>query len=119
MMKNKLLILILLFVYGANHYSIAQNSTTTESQNNPTDSSQQSYADPISVRDTIAIGDSIIVIHTVCAPICSSYAHVYNKEGEKIGSIEAPFKSAFPEAYIENNRILWRDNDPFDYTPVP
>lgn len=70
-----------------------------------------------STCDTIIYEDSIIVIHTVCAPICSSHARVYNKEWEYIGLLKAPFKSAFPEAYIENGKILWRDNDDFDYTP--
>ena len=61
--------------------------------------------------------DSIIVVHTVCAPICSSHARVYNKEWKEISVLKPPFKSAFPEAYIENGKVLWRDNDNFDYTP--
>ena len=74
--------------------------------------------DITSVRDTLITNDSIIVIHTVCAPICSSHARVYNKEWQLIGVLKPPFKSAFPEAYIEENKLLWRDNDNFDYTPV-
>ena len=74
--------------------------------------------DITSVRDTLITNDSIIVIHTVCAPICSSHARVYNKEWQLIGVLKPPFKSAFPEAYIEDGRVLWRDNDNFDYTPV-
>ena len=74
--------------------------------------------DVTSVRDTLITNDSIIVIHTVCAPICSSHARVYNKEWQLIGVLEPPFKSAFPEAYIEEDKLLWRDNDNFDYTPV-
>ena len=70
-----------------------------------------------SVRDTLLTNDSILVIHTVCAPICSSHVRVYNKEWQYLGALKAPFKSAFPEAYIENNKLLWRDNDTFDYTP--
>lgn len=72
-----------------------------------------------SMRDTLITNDSIIVIHTVCAPICSSHARIYNKEWKEIGVLKAPFKSAFPEAYIEEDKILWRDNDNFDYTPAP
>lgn len=65
-----------------------------------------------SVRDTLVTGDSIIVIHTVCAPVCSSCARVYNKEWHLIGTITPPFRSPFPEAYIEDGRPLWRDNYP-------
>lgn len=65
-----------------------------------------------SVRDTLVTGDSIIVIHTVCAPVCSSCARVYNKEWTLIGTITPPFRSPFPEAYIEDGRLLWRDNYP-------
>ena len=72
-----------------------------------------------SMRDTLITNDSIIVIHTVCAPSCSSHARIYNKEWKEIGVLKAPFKSAFPEAYIEEDKILWRDNDNFDYTPAP
>jgi hypothetical protein len=68
--------------------------------------------------DTLVCGDSIIVIHTVCAPICSSHARVYNKEWQEIGVLKAPFKSIFPEAYIENDKLLWRDNDTLSYSPL-
>ena len=71
-----------------------------------------------SQRDTLILNDSIIIIHTVCAPICSSCARVYNKEGQEIGRLKPDFKSAFPEAYIKGNRILWRDNDTLDYSPT-
>lgn len=108
-MRGKVFILlILLFVGVAHHYSFAQQDTMAEQQS----------AEPISKRDTLVLGDSIVVIHTVCAPICSSHARVYNKEWQLIGVLEPPFKSAFPEAYIEDDRVLWRDNDNFDYTPV-
>lgn len=71
-----------------------------------------------SVRDTVEMGDSIIVIHTVCAPICSSCARVYNKEWQEIGRLKPDFKSAFPEAYMEEGKIMWRDNDTLDYSPA-
>mgnify|MGYP006313957949 CR=1 FL=1 len=73
--------------------------------------------DITSVRDTLITNDSIIVIHTVCAPICSSHARVYNKEWQLMGELQAPFTSIFPEAYIEDGQLLWRDNDTLDYTP--
>ena len=75
--------------------------------------------DVTSVRDTLITNDSIIVIHTVCAPICSSHARVYNKEGDLIRVLKAPFRSVFPEAYIEDNKVLWRDNDTLEYSPMP
>ena len=75
------------------------------------------HAEITAVRDTLITNDSIYVIHTVCAPVCSSHVRVYNKEWKPTGVLKAPFKSAFPEAYIQDDRILWRDNDTFDYTP--
>lgn len=73
--------------------------------------------DITSTYDTLYRYDSIIVIHTVCTPICSSHVRVYNKEWEEIGLLKAPFRSIFPEAYVEDGKLLWRDNDTFDYTP--
>ena len=75
--------------------------------------------DVIYTRDKLITNDSIIVIHTVCAPICSSHARIYNKEWQEIGVLKAPFKSIFPEAYIENEKLLWRDNDTLSYSPIP
>ena len=72
-------------------------------------------ADSYVRRDTLATGDSIIVIETACAPICSSRARVYNKEWKEIGTLRPPFEHAvFPEAYIEDKKIRWRDNTPAD-----
>ncbi len=75
--------------------------------------------EPTSVLDTLIGSDSIVVIHTVCAPICSSCARVYNKEWQFLGNITPPIQTAFPEAYIEDGKLLWRDNDTYDYTPAP
>ena len=75
------------------------------------------YTSITSRRDTLCIHDSILVIHTICTPICSSHVRVYNKEWEEIGVLKAPFRSIFPEAYVEDGKLLWRDNDTFDYTP--
>jgi hypothetical protein len=72
-----------------------------------------------SVSDTLYMNDTIIVVHTVCAPICSSCARVDNKEWKYLGVMTPPIKTAFPEAYIEDGKLLWRDNDPYDYTPCP
>lgn len=117
MKAYRLIIFILFFVCIANHFSFAQQTTTAEHSNS--EELVTELSSPSSIRDTITIGDSIVVIHTVCAPICSSHVRVYNKEWQQIGTLEVPFKSIFPEAYIEDNRILWRDNDTFDYTPSP
>ncbi len=119
-MNYKWFISILLFVCTANHYSFAQQTTIHEQSDSTfVSDSETTDTKPTSVRDTIALGDSIVVIHTVCAPICSSHARVFNKEWQEIGILQPPFQSAFPEAYIENGQILWRDNDNFDYTPAP
>ena len=111
MIAKTIILLLLLFASITNQYSYAEQHTTLECDS--------TYTVPSSTRDTIITGDSIVVIHTVCAPICSSHARVYNKEWKEIGVLKAPFKSAFPEAYIEEGKILWRDNDTLDYTPAP
>ena len=119
-MQNRIFILlVVLFVNYASHRSLAQQTITAEQRNSHAASEPLNHGEITSVRDTLVTTDSIYVIHTVCAPICSSHVRVYNKEWQSIGVVKAPFKSAFPEAYIEDNRILWRDNDTFDYTPVP
>ena len=126
-MKRSLLILFC--AYAAIASALAQQDTLslpdlqdTSSmlalQDTPSLDSDMDYTLPTSVRDTILLGDSVIVIHTVCAPICSSRVRVLNKEGVEIGILRPPFRSAFPEAYIEDGKLLWRDNDPFDYTPL-
>lgn len=65
--------------------------------------------------------DSILVVQTVCAPICSSIARVYDKDGHVLREIPSPYPHAvFPEAeliYPDNDStstpdILWRDNTP-------
>lgn len=61
--------------------------------------------------DSLQTGDSLLVITTACAPICSSVVQVYSAAGEYLGQLMPPAKEAvFPEAYIENGRLLWRDN---------
>lgn len=107
-MKKILTLFIVLFVSALVSELLNSNAVASELQND---------YEVTSVRDTLLTNDSILVIHTVCAPICSSHVRVYNKEWQYLGALKAPFKSAFPEAYIENNKLLWRDNDTFDYTP--
>ena len=107
-MKKILTLFIVLFVNVLVSGLLNSNAVASELQND---------YEVTSVRDTLLTNDSILVIHTVCAPICSSHVRVYNKEWQYLGALKAPFKSAFPEAYIENNKLIWRDNDTFDYTP--
>ena len=107
-MKKILTLFIVLFVSVLVSELLNSNAVASELQND---------YEVTSVRDTLLTNDSILVIHTVCAPICSSHVRVYNKEWQYLGALKAPFKSAFPEAYIKNNKLLWRDNDTFDYTP--
>ena len=59
--------------------------------------------------------DSTIVIFTACAPQCSSCARIYNKEWQLIETVTPPFSSIFPLATIENGRIVWKDNDSWEY----
>ena len=59
--------------------------------------------------------DSILVVMTACAPQCSSCARVYNKEWKLIATPKPPFTSIFPLATIENGRIIWTDNDTWNY----
>lgn len=59
--------------------------------------------------------DSIFVVMTACAPHCSSIARVYNKEWNLIQTVTPPFSSVFPLATIENGRIVWKDNDNWEY----
>lgn len=61
--------------------------------------------------DTLQRGDSIMVITTACAPICSSVVQVYNTGGKYLGQMMPPYdKAVFPEAYIEEGQLRWRDN---------
>ena len=61
--------------------------------------------------------DNYIVVLTVCAPICSSCARVYNNVGEFLFPLEPPIKSIFPLATIDpsSGRIVWTDNDKWEY----
>lgn len=59
--------------------------------------------------------DSILVVMTACTPQCSSCARIYNKEWQLIETVTPPFTSIFPLATIENGRIIWKDNDTWEY----
>ena len=59
--------------------------------------------------------DSTLVVMTACAPQCSSCARVYNKEWQLIRTVTPPFSSIFPLATIEDGKIIWTDNDTWEY----
>ncbi len=63
-------------------------------------------------RDTLVVNeDSVLIVITVCAPVCSSIVIVEDAQGGEKGEIPSPYPNAvFPEAYIENQRLMWRDN---------
>ena len=113
-MQSRIFILFILFFVSVSKPLFVSASDPSFMSN-----SEPQYVKPTSVRDTLIGSDSIVVIHTVCAPICSSHVRVYNKEWEYIGTIKPNFKSAFPEAYIQDEKLYWRDNDTTDYSPVP
>lgn len=57
-------------------------------------------------------GDSAVVVQTVCAPICSSHARVYNKVSGAGREIPSPYPHAiFPYALLnrETGEIIWED----------
>lgn len=55
--------------------------------------------------------DSTLVIETVCAPICSSHARVYNKEWLLLHSYDTPADAIFPEAKVDSlGHLIWQDN---------
>lgn len=66
---------------------------------------------PNTTLQSMDMGDSTLVVHTVCEPICSSRVCVYDKEGQLLRTIEPPFEGAiFPYATIEGDTIRWQDN---------
>lgn len=54
--------------------------------------------------------DSTLVVTTVCAPICSSCARVYNKEGELIR--QELGATLFSQASIVDGELIWTDQTP-------
>ncbi len=82
---------------------------------------QDSVYERITLTDSTSLevyrgnNDSTIVIFTACAPQCSSCARIYNKEWQLLKTVTPPFSSIFPLATIENGRIVWKDNDSWEY----
>jgi len=54
--------------------------------------------------------DSMLVVETVCAPICSSTARVFDRDGKLIRTIAPDCEGTLPFAWIENGKVHWRDN---------
>ena len=80
---------------------------------------QDSVYERIALTDSTSLevyrGDSILVVFTACAPQCSSCARIYNKEWQLLETVTPPFSSIFPLATIENGRLVWTDNDSWEY----
>lgn len=55
-------------------------------------------------------GDSILLIQTVCAPVCSSVASIYDETWQLIRAITPPVGWIFPQAFMENGQLRWQNN---------
>lgn len=54
--------------------------------------------------------DTIVVIQTACAPICSSCVRVYNKEWEELRQLWPTESGIFLEAAYRDGQVYWTDN---------
>ena len=55
-------------------------------------------------------GDNILVVQTVCAPVCSSCVRIYNKEWQLLREVRPAKECTFPLATIRNGQLFWQDN---------
>lgn len=56
-------------------------------------------------------GDSLLIVETICAPVCASHAHVYNKQWVLLHDCMPDSTLLFPQAHIDRDgRIMWTDN---------
>ena len=62
-------------------------------------------------------GDSTLLIRSQCAPLCSSFARVYDDNWSIIRTLPTPRDMVLPEAYVENGQLLWRENFRDDVSP--
>ena len=61
--------------------------------------------------EVLDYGKKALVVQTVCAPICSSTARVYNTKTNKlVQEMKPTVDGVFPYAWIENGQLYWRDN---------
>ena len=61
--------------------------------------------------ETFHYGDSILLVQTVCAPLCSSVARMYDSQWTLLHPILAPDAYTLPQAFIDSNgAIRWQEN---------
>ena len=61
--------------------------------------------------ETYNYGDSILLVQTVCAPLCSSVAQMYDSRWTLLHHIPAPDAYTLPQAFIDNNGAFrWQEN---------
>ena len=61
--------------------------------------------------ETYHFGDSILLVQTVCAPLCSSVARMYDSRWTLLHPIPAPDAYTLPQAFIDSNgAIRWQEN---------
>ena len=61
--------------------------------------------------ETYHFGDSILLVQTVCAPLCSSVARMYDSQWTLLHPLPAPDAYTLPQAFIDNNgAIRWQEN---------
>ena len=61
--------------------------------------------------ETYHYGDSILLVQTVCAPLCSSVAQMYDSDWTLLHPIAAPADYTLPQAFIApNGTIRWQEN---------
>lgn len=54
--------------------------------------------------------DSVLIVETVCAPICASHARVINNEGITLRDIPYPTTGMLHEAHIDSvGKLSWTD----------
>ena len=61
--------------------------------------------------ETFHYGDSILLVQTVCAPLCSSVARMYDSQWTLLHPMPAPAAYTLPQAFIDSNgAIRWQEN---------
>ena len=54
--------------------------------------------------------DSMLVVETVCAPISSSTARVFDRNNKPIRTIQPACEGILPYAWIKDGQLHWQDN---------